>query len=127
MSWNETFTHHVHADSQLRAPHPASVHSAIVKPQNTLSQEKRHPRKIQYQGELRRWRHGQELLGRKRHSWVLHGLGGSLQPLDRLEERESSSGQQVSAGVCNPTASEAHHHSTQAVLVQCILERRAGH
>lgn len=39
------------------------------------------------QGELRRWRHGQELLGRKRHSWVLHGLGGSLQPLDRLSDQ----------------------------------------
>lgn len=33
------------------------------------------------QGELWRWRHRQEMLGRKRHSWVLHGLGGSLQPL----------------------------------------------
>ena len=89
MFWNETFTHHVPADSQLRARPPASVHPAIVKPENTLSQEKRHPHKIQYQGELRRWRPRQEMLGRKRHSWVLHGLGGSLQPLDRLEERES--------------------------------------
>ena len=80
MFWNETFTHHVPTDRQLRAPHPASVHPAIVKPENTLSQEKRHPHKLQYQGELRRWRHGQEMLGRKRHSWVLYGLEEACRP-----------------------------------------------
>lgn len=98
MFWNETFTHIPH--SQPRAPiqHQPAPHRE-VKPVTMLSWGKRDTHETQYHGELLRWRHRQEMLGRKRDCWVLHWLGGGLQPLDRLEERKSWSVNREALGV----------------------------
>lgn len=87
--------------SQPRAPiqHHTALHGKVIKLVDMLSQGKGCTHEIRYHGELLRCRHRQEMLGRKRDRWVLHGLGGSLQPLHRLEERKSWSGNREALGV----------------------------
>lgn len=89
---------HTYPSLSAQGTHPASSSLARGGSKTNEHALKSHTHVIQYQGELLRCRHRQEMLGRKRDCWVLHWLGGRLQPLDRLEERNSQSGKRGTLG-----------------------------